>query len=329
MITIAESPNTGYFRVNGLDFQQNEYVIRYDNEQASEAERNFSLCSVVDGTKIIASRGYAEIQDGDANAVTSWDELLELLGYVGAIANNDVSVQDQTTPVIIASFSKEAAASTLSVLAVIDECTVTVADSTGFLVNSYMSIFSVPDNRFFLANILAINANVLTIDTPLDFAYPVGSFVTSGSKNMNVDGSVTPVIFGVRNTDEQIGSEFDITRIIIHCETSGTVDLSKFGDIAGGIARGIVMRKVDGVQRNVFNAKTNGELKNLMYDFDIQAALGNQQDGFTGRLTFGGQEKLGVVIRLKQGEDLQIVIQDDLTSLQLFEIICEGHLVEY
>ena len=325
MITIESSSNAGYFVVNGLDYAKNQYVLKYDNEDATEAERNFSLCSIDDGKKIIASRGYAEI-----TGVNSWDELLQLLSSIGALQSNDVSIQDQTTPLIIASFSKEEAASTLSALAVIDERTITVTSPTSFVEGKYLSIFNIAANRFYLATILDITGSVLTLDTPLDFAYPVGSFVTSGTRNMNVNGSITPVIFGVRNTDEQIGSEFDITRIIIHCETSTAIDLSKFGDIADGITIGIVMRKVDGVQRNIFNVKTNGELKSLMYDFDIEAKTNPQQgqDGFTGRMTFGGQSKMGVVIRLKQGEDLQMLIQDDLTSLELLEIVCEGHIVE-
>ena len=61
-----------------------------------------------------------------------------------------------------------------------------------------------------------------------------------------------------------------------------------------------------------------------MYDFEIQQATQSQQDGFTGRLTFAGQNKFGAVVRLGAGEDLQVIIQDDLTSLVLFEIIAEG-----
>lgn len=64
-----------------------------------------------------------------------------------------------------------------------------------------------------------------------------------------------------------------------------------------------------------------------MFDFDIQSAIGQQQDGFTGRLTFGGQSKMGVVIRLNQGEDLQMLVQDDLSTLDSLSIICEGHTV--
>lgn len=244
------------------------------------------------------------------------------------LRTQEVNIQDQSTPLIIAFFSKEVAATTLFSQPVIDLNQIAVVSATGFVLGQYLSIFNIDANRFYLASITDILGTTITLDTPLDFAYPAGSFVTVGNRNMNVNGSVTPVVYGVRNTDEQIGSEFDITRIMIHCETATSIDLSKFGDIAGGIANGIVMRKVDGVTRNIFNSKTNGELKNLMYDFDIQLATGNQQDGFTGRMTFAGPSKMGVVIRLKKGEDLQMIIQDDLSSLEILEIICEGHTVE-
>ena len=145
---------------------------------------------------------------------------------------------------------------------------------------------------------------------------------------MNVNGSVTPQIFGIRNpSGVDIPLSVDVTRIMFKCLTNTGIDLSKFGDIAGGITNGIVIRNIDGNYYNILNAKTNGELKNIMYDFDIQAASGNQQDGFTGRLTFAGQNKMGTVIRLREQEDLQIIIQDDLTSLDTFTIIVEGSQV--
>jgi hypothetical protein len=241
-----------------------------------------------------------------------------------------INVQDQHTPIIIAYMNNEEASSTLATNpTVINDLSFDVVDATGFTIGGYLSIFSVPDNRFYLASILNIVSNTITVDTPLDFAYPVGSFVTSGNRNMNVDGSTTPVIYGLRNTEEAIGSAFDITRIMFVCLTESSIDLSKFGDIADGLTNGIVLRKKDGEIRNIFNVKTNGELKNMMYDFDISASTNPQQgqDGFVGRLTFSGQSKMGVTLRLEPGEDMQIIIQDDLTSLTRFAIIAEGHTV--
>ncbi|MEK0369725.1 MAG: hypothetical protein QQN55_01020 [Nitrosopumilus sp.] len=237
----------------------------------------------------------------------------------------DVVIQDSKAPLMIVKASQLIAETTLTSLTTKDDYTINVTSATSFVNGQYLTIYDIENNRVFFSNILSINVLEITLDTPLDFEFPIGSFVSVGNINMNVDGSITPQIFGIRNpTGIDVPLAFDITRLIFKCLTATTVDLSKFGDIAGGLTRGIVIRKVDGEYRNIFNAKTNGELKNLMFDFDIQEVLGNQQDGFTCRITFAGQNKMGAVIRIGEGEDLQIIIQDDLTSLLTFIMIAEG-----
>lgn len=48
------------------------------------------------------------------------------------------------------------------------------------------------------------------------------------------------------------------------------------------------------------------------------------------RRSFGGQDKNGVVIRVDGdlGESLELLIQDDLTGLETFRIVVQGHVVE-
>lgn len=67
-----------------------------------------------------------------------------------------------------------------------------------------------------------------------------------------------------------------------------------------------------------------------MYDFTVYEASNPSQgiDGFCGRLTFGGQSKLGVVLRVGPDENLQLIVQDDLSYLVDFEIMLEGHVVQ-
>ena len=90
MITIEKSPNAGYFRVDGIDYAKNQYIIKYDNIDKIESERNFSLCLISDNSKLIVSRGYAEI-----TGINNWAELLELLVDVVLLGSNDVNVVDQ------------------------------------------------------------------------------------------------------------------------------------------------------------------------------------------------------------------------------------------
>jgi len=240
----------------------------------------------------------------------------------------DVNVLDSTEPILIVKASQLVTETTLTSVTAKEDYIVNVTSAASFVVGQYLTIYSVPDNRVYFSNILAINALAITLDTPLDFEFPIGASVSVGNEEMAVDGSVTPQIFGIRNpSGVDIPLEVNITRLMFKCLTSSAIDLSQFGNIAGGLLRGLVVRRVDGTYSNIFNAKTNADLKTIMYDFNIEVAKVNQQDGFTGRLTFAGENKLGAVVRIGADEDLQIVIQDDLTSLESFSIVAEGHQV--
>ena len=237
----------------------------------------------------------------------------------------DAVIQDSTSPLFIVKASNLVAETTITSQTAKDDYIVNVTSAAGFVIGQYLTIYNIAEDRVFFSEILDINTLAITLDTPLDFEFPIGSIVSVGDNNMNVDGSVTPVIFGIRNpTTADIPSSVDITRIMFKCLTDTPVDLSMFGDIAGGLLRGVVVRRVDGTYQNIFNAKTNGDLKNIMYDLDIEIVSQQGQDGFTGRLTFAGQNKMGAVIRIGPDEDIQIVIQDDLTSLDRFIVIAEG-----
>jgi len=67
-----------------------------------------------------------------------------------------------------------------------------------------------------------------------------------------------------------------------------------------------------------------------MYDWTPYAALNPVQgiDGFVARLTFAGQNKVGVAIRLPIGQDLEVLVQDDLEAITKLEIVAEGHIVD-
>ena len=105
--------------------------------------------------------------------------------------------------------------------------------------------------------------------------------------------------------------------------------MNKFGDLAK-LTRGLAVRRKDGNIVNYFNIKDNSEIAGIMYDWtpSIASNPGQGVDGFYSRLTFAGQDKIGVVVRLGAGEDLQFVVQDDLTGLLSLEIVAEGHIVE-
>jgi len=265
---------------------------------------------------------------------------MEVFTKTANITNNgqDVNIQDQHTPSVIAKFN-QVLNSTETVGAVaIDDKTVTLDDVTSVAVGSYLIFFNPTYVRFMVATVIGIGSSpVFEIDTPFDFAYPSGTFVDVSRTNMNINGSVTPQIFGLRGLGSPPGVNLsvDVTRIILSTTCTSAVDLNKFVNFTK-LINGIVLRKRDGAYENIFNVKSNREMAGIMYDWQPFSATNPVQgvDGFVARLTFGGQSKVGVVKRLALGEDLEVIIQDDLATAQSteliteLEIIAEGHIVE-
>jgi hypothetical protein len=216
--------------------------------------------------------------------------------------------------------------SSVAVETALNNITVTLTDVSKYTVGNYIAIFA----QFFVyvGYILEKNGNVLTLDTPINGVFPVGSVTETALTDMNVDGSSIPRIFTIRGGDAQVpGLEIALHRLIFTCYTDGAIDLNKFGDIAEGLTNGIVLRQSNNITTNILNVKDNGELAGFCYNFTPYVATNpaQGQNGFLARLTFASAEKMGTSIILKDGETLDLIIQDDLTSLVKFRVAAEGY----
>lgn len=242
----------------------------------------------------------------------------------------DVALQDQTSRPVITKFNQVSNSTTLSVAAVKGAYTITVAATTGFSDKRYIILFDpVSQNFSFYTQIGAVAGSVVTLDTPIDFAYPIGANVDTAITDMSVDGSSTVQTFGLRGTGAPPGVDIkvDITKIIIQCITVSAVSLPLFGDLTA-LNRGLVLRKRNSIIENIFNVKSNNELSGIMqFDPVVTATPGQGVDGFRAELQFAGQNEVGVAIRLPIGEDLEVLNQDLLTGLTILEMMAIGHIV--
>lgn len=243
----------------------------------------------------------------------------------------DVLLQDPTTDAIIVYFNQVHNSTTLSAAAVKNEKIVSVVSATGISTGSYFIMFDPISERFSTFFVTAVNTLDITLDSPIDFDYPEGTFVDIAIVDMAVNGSVTPQVFGLRGIGAPPGVDikFDLTRVIFSCIADSSVDLSLFADLPA-LTNGLLFRTRNGKSRNIFNVKDNREMAGIMFDFNVSAADNPVQgeDGFIGRLTFSGQNKIGVVIRLPIGEDAEVWVQDNLLGITSFRMIAEGHIVE-
>lgn len=224
------------------------------------------------------------------------------------------------------------APTTLADPAVIDTYTLRVTDPANYSVGDI--ILLVTETASYAGGILIIVGDVITVDSLINFAYPAGTPAASRSREMNVDGSTTPVKFEIFIPDGTIIDQINICHLMMQCLTASAVDMSKFGDIVGGLTKGIVLRGVpdpgSGIPiTNSWNAKTNGDLAILADDWNPQTATNpaQGQDGFLWLYTYGGDDKHGVILPVNAGDKIEFIIQDNLTTILDLKTLYGGNFL--
>jgi hypothetical protein len=238
--------------------------------------------------------------------------------------NLPVVVHDQIATALDLNFSRSLGATTLDAIANIGDTSITLADATGFSDLDTIAILSVTEGGYFGAQVGVSVGNVITLDTPIDIAKSVGSLVLRLTKNLNVVGSLgAPIIYAIG----PVVTPIDITRITGYIQDEDAMDDALFGGIAK-LTNGIVLRLNNGVIKNIFNAKTNSDLALLacgVFTYTDKAPAGKFGARFC--ITFAGQENHGVSLRLNSGDILQLLVQDPLDGLEIFNLMAQGHEV--
>jgi len=246
----------------------------------------------------------------------------------------DTNTQDQITTPVAYYFSQiEGIPTEVAAITAINDTTAEILDTTGCEIGGYFGMFNADDsldNRAYFAQITDVDGSVLTFDTPIDFDFKVGDTAACLERDMAVSGTPTsPEIFSIQ-VGGSANQSIDINRIMITMLTDSPPTLADFGDIEDGLDNGLVLRRVNGTTNNIWNVKKNGDFGNLAYDLQLFSAINPQQgqNGLLCRYTLNGQDKHGVAIRLDPGDELQLIIQDSLISLDQFRVIAEGHYVD-
>ena len=221
---------------------------------------------------------------------------------------------------------------TLLATAVVDTRQLQVTDPSSFSIGDVI-VVGIP-GIFYAGTVLGVVGDLVNVDALINYAFPAGSAAISRTRDLNVDGSVTPQVFSINIPPFISTARINLSNFIMKCLTTSAVDLSKFGDIPGGVTFGIMLRGVpapsSGIpQSNSWIAKTNAELANLVGtgDFEIYDAQNLQQGqhGFIWRYTYGGEGKHDVLPQLQGLDEIQLIVQDNLTSLLEYKMIYRGN----
>jgi hypothetical protein len=244
-------------------------------------------------------------------------------------------ILDQTTPPLSIPLLKSRTLTTLSANANKGDTVVNLTAGHNAEVGDILELASATvENVFIQTAVTSLNVNALTIDQPLNVDYLTSDIAQISTRNMLANASLaTPEIFTILPLPTQQG---DIVRLTLDLRGSTDMDFGTFGS-DDALANGCVVRikQSDGNFRNLFNFKTNGDFIRQCFDhnFLLPRAVGNTIKGFTARLTWGGQSKHGVVIRLNGAldEELQVLVQDDLvtgSSNTVFAMTAQGHEIQ-
>jgi len=143
----------------------------------------------------------------------------------------------------------------------------------------------------------------------------------TGSTDMAVDGSVSPVIFRLKPA---VGHELWITKIVVMFADQGSIDSGAWGNgitMTNGIAMVLVN---DGtlVPATNFNIKDVGDLASLTFNVE-EHTWGSGDSVLVSRYT-PGRSTQGLYLSDATNDEFQVVINDDLTGLSRQYVTCRG-----
>lgn len=251
-------------------------------------------------------------------------------GQTAAVEQNGglaVNIQDQHSLALDLKFIQAQGSPTmLSSSIAPDDLTIDVDSTVGFVSGNTVGIFSTTGIFYFGTQIGAPAGSTITLDTPIDKAFAAGDNVITAVSDMAVNGAATTQIFQIGPVGGATAVEIDITRFMGYLQDGTAMDDAKFGGITA-LTNGIVLRINDGAMQNLWNAKSNADLALLTFDFMYTDKAPAGSFGARFRNSYAGPEKHGVTIRLAPGDILELLIQDNLTGLEQFKMMAQGHVV--
>jgi hypothetical protein len=133
----------------------------------------------------------------------------------------------------------------------------------------------------------------------------------TGSQDLRVDGSTTPVDFIY--TIAGLTSAKWIRSFVDLQDGAQNFDPANFGAISNGLTNGVdIIVEKDGVEYVIENWKTNMDISMTMYDFSSPFKIG----AYVGRWTIASD--LGTPVTLFPNDKIIIRINDNLTALDAF-----------
>lgn len=213
---------------------------------------------------------------------------------------------------------------------------ITVDDSTGFTEGEYLLIRCPNSDNVVKCfensevRIVAIDGDDITIDTPLSSDYDIGTEVIGIDVNMSeTAGSLAePVLYRLKPYDTgDMFSIWSIYKVTLNITDNQEADDSKFGGISA-LTNGCVIRVLDGETgelRNIANIKNNRDFRLFFSNLSYSDKAGGGNYGVNGTWNFINSE-FRVRLDGRIGDEIELLVQDDITDLVDFRIRLQGNI---
>lgn len=249
---------------------------------------------------------------------TSWEStLLEKLD-----SGVDVAIQDQHSQPVELYLHIHLVDPAITVNTLIGDESITVDANTSIAAGQVITIYE--GTRFYQSIVTGVSSLVVSLASPLDFAFTTDADVHIGPWNLAVNGAST--------TQEAVIIapplvKFDLYTIAVSMTDDAVMDSSKFGGISA-LTNGILFQHVDGTTKNLPLIVNNSGFNEFGFDVEYDPKPPSGVYGLRAAKSYN--IKNGVSIRLDgtTADELKCLIRDDLTGLTLMSITVQGHVVE-
>lgn len=202
----------------------------------------------------------------------------------------------------------------------IGDDTINVVSSSGVILGHVITFYE--GNNMFQSIVTAKTDTTISVASLIDFAYTEDALIEAGLWSMNVDGSTTTQVFSIKAPPT--------ASICIHTINCSMLDSSDMDDgMFGGLpalTNGILFRFVNSIVKNLAVILNNIGFWEIGFTTEYSEKAPAGQYGFKARRNIPKID--GVVVYLAAGgsSEFKIYIRDDLTDLDLFACIINGHI---
>jgi hypothetical protein len=195
----------------------------------------------------------------------------------------------------------------------IDDEIINVSPGHGFTAAPGEILAIWENNRMMQFSVVSVSTNAVTVSSPSPNAFTVtDAIIVRGNRNVNVDGSITPVQFILKLRNFTI--PIDISAIVATMQHGSNVpDDGKFGGLSA-LTKGLWFRKDNFLKFNLGNYKTNQDFKDVggVVEYTNKAPAGTNATN----IVFDLKKSFGQVMRLspRNNDTFYGNVRDDISS---------------